>query len=319
MNFTLTAIDVAIGLIFVYLLMALICSVLQEFIANLTSWRGRHLRNSIQSMLNDPSLTGLAHRLYRHPRIATLTFPGKLPSYIPSKAFAAALVDIVSEDNNLRAVPDGPLAPFLREAAGEAEKLKVELANWFDDSMDCFGGWYKRNVQLVLFALALLLAALLNVNSLEIARVLWTQPVLRDAIVQSADKFSRQDDSAKDQPLVRPIADLQQQLDGLHLPIGWEMNQLECLFGVTSRFTAAIAPQPPAPTVSSLCQTPQGQSGNQTWQWLVLIAGWLVTALAASFGSQFWFQALGNALKLRAAGEKPPKASADDSQTGTGG
>ncbi len=60
---------------------------------------------------------------------------------------------------------------------------------WFDDTMDRLSGWYKRNVQLVLFALGLAFAAALNVSTIEIARALWTQPLLRDVVVQSASKF----------------------------------------------------------------------------------------------------------------------------------
>ena len=304
------------------------CSVVQEFIANLTSWRGRHLRNGIKAMLNDPTMTGLAQRLYRHPRIATLTFCGKLPSYIPSTTFARALADIVLEDNNFRPVIDGPLAPFIKDAGGAVDKLESEFTKWFDDSMDGFGGWYKRNVQLVLFLLGLGLAAAFNVSSLEIARALWTQPVIRDAVVQSASDFYKGGDPTQiTNPQEDRITKLQTQLDGLNLPIGWDQAMLACLFGKSSRATPENPPTteatkaPATPHGTASCRQPQGPTNgvNLWWEWLALIAGWLVTALATTLGTQFWFQTLGNALALRAAGPKPPKASGDSNRIGTEG
>jgi len=303
-DLTLTVIDVAIGLIFVYLLMSLMCSIVQEFIANITSWRGKHLRNSIKAMLNDPTMTGLAERLYRHPRIATLTFASKLPSYIPSVTFAKALVDLVVEDNNFHPAVEGPLAPFIKDAKGEIDRLEAGLTKWFDDSMDGFSGWYKRNVQLVLFVLGLALAVVLNVNSLEIARVLWTQSLLRDAVGQSAAKFYQESDPAQvNPPQQDQIAKLQGQLDKLPLPIGWDQGSIACLFGRTSPSTAT-------PAGPRNCRQPQGavEGANLWWEWSILIAGWLVTALASSLGTQFWFNTLGEALALRAASIKPPKA-----------
>ena len=307
---TLVALDVAIGLIFVYLLIALMTSVLQELIANFTSWRGKSLRAAIKAMLNDPTMTALAGRLYRHPRVAALSFPGALPSYIPSATFAKALAEILVEEHNFHPTIDGPLAPFVKAAGGSVDKLEAGLAQWFDDAMDRMSGWYKRNVQIVLFLLGLAIAAGFNVNSLEIARVLWTEPLVRDAVVQNADKFLRdtqeaakqdgaKSDSAKQDSGkqdggkpdgVRRIAELETELHSLRLPIGWDQATSACMF-----------------RQSSCGQQPSG--GELTWAWLVLIAGWLITALASSLGTQFWFQVLGEALSLRAAGAKPPKAS----------
>ena len=319
MNLTLTAIDAAIGMIFVYLLMSSISSVLQEMIANVTSWRGKHLRNSIQSMLNDPTMTGLAKRLYSHPRISTLTFAGKLPSYIPSVTFATALTDIIGDDGNLQSI-DGPLAPFVKAAGGEVDKLRDELAKWFDDAMDGFGGWYKRNVQLAIFGIGFGAAVVLNVNSLEIAQALWTQPVLRDGVTQAAADFYKNKQSSSTGDQFKPLQD---KLDELSLPIGWHYDTFACMtdevFGAASKSDVSAQPTPPQPGCGSPAaqvelhkEKPVKQASIIAGEWCALLLGWLVTAFATSLGSQFWFQTLGQALQLRAAGAKPPKASDDD-------
>ncbi len=40
-------------------------------------------------------------------------------------------------------------------------------------------------------------------------------------------------------------------------------------------------------------------------EWLVALAGWLLTGFAVTFGAPFWFDVLGRFSNLRAAGKKP--------------
>lgn len=90
-------IDIAIGLIFVYLLLSLICSAGNEVIESYSKKRAKDLEKGLNEMLRDPTLV---ESLYRHPLIYSL-FPKpykagatNLPSYIPARNFALALMDI---------------------------------------------------------------------------------------------------------------------------------------------------------------------------------------------------------------------------------
>ena len=94
--------EVAIGIIFVYLFISLICSSINEGIASLMNKRGKNLFEGIKNLLNDPQFTGLAQQLYTHGLVdgisqeaANPAKPNRLPSYIPSHTFALALLDIV--------------------------------------------------------------------------------------------------------------------------------------------------------------------------------------------------------------------------------
>lgn len=291
--------DVGIGLALMYLLLALVCSVVQELIANITSWRGRHLLTSIKTMLNDPNMTGLAKRVYADPRIERLSLAGKLPSYIPPAAFAKALVDIVTDEKALASPSlDGPLAPFLREAQGDADKLKAALEQWYDDAMDRFGGWYKRNVQLVILAIAAVVTVGLNANSIEVARQIWAQPALRAALSSQAERLAAAD---KPNTLIptqdSSSTDINAVLDEIdqNLPIGWTTADIDRLmFGTTMTTGADGKTQKVALT-----------KGERAWAWIKHVAGWLLTILALSLGAQFWFDSLGKAIGIRAAGPKP--------------
>src|ERR1041384_636043 len=97
-------IDIAIGMVFVYLLLSLICSAANEIIERYSRKRASDLENGIKEMLLNPDGTGdLVERLYKHPLVYSLYAkpytPGAktLPSYIPARNFALALMDLVAK------------------------------------------------------------------------------------------------------------------------------------------------------------------------------------------------------------------------------
>ena len=94
--------EAAIAVIFVYLLLSLMCTALNEGIASLIQKRGKNLFEGIKNLLNDPTFTGLAQQVYNHGLIGGISQnaakPGKqtrLPSYISSENFSLALLDIL--------------------------------------------------------------------------------------------------------------------------------------------------------------------------------------------------------------------------------
>ncbi len=110
-----TLVDVAIGLIIVYVVLSLLCSSVNEGIETFVKNRSLQLERGIRELFNDPEGTEITHLLYNHPLISGLfhgeynpkhlklgkilegKFYGRrnLPSYIPSANFALALLDIV--------------------------------------------------------------------------------------------------------------------------------------------------------------------------------------------------------------------------------
>jgi hypothetical protein len=98
--------EVAIGVIFMYLLFSLVSSALNEYISSLLNKRGEELFEGIKNLLNDPNYTGLAQKLYNHGLVDGISQgsndPNKRsrrPSYIASKTFALALLDILSSQS----------------------------------------------------------------------------------------------------------------------------------------------------------------------------------------------------------------------------
>jgi len=99
---TLQMLNVAIGIIFIYLLLSLICTAINEIIEKFLKNRASDLRRGIEVLLQNNENNNLLEKLYNHPLIFSLydgnynkTSSKKLPSYIPSANFALALMDII--------------------------------------------------------------------------------------------------------------------------------------------------------------------------------------------------------------------------------
>ena len=85
--------DVAIGLVFMWLILSIATMSIQEWIASYLKWRAKDLETAVQHLLGDKVW---AEQLYNHPLIAGLSKKsGIKPSYIAANKFALALYDIV--------------------------------------------------------------------------------------------------------------------------------------------------------------------------------------------------------------------------------
>jgi hypothetical protein len=148
--------EVAIGMIFVYLFLSLICSAINEKIASLINKRGKNLFEGVKNLLNDPKFTGLAQQLYTHGLVDGFSQeatnpakPNRLPSYIPSNTFALALLDIIGSQGlkeswsdvvqrrqedlyaakeQLKQNPTDAYQQKVKEAEGALEKAKEALS-----------------------------------------------------------------------------------------------------------------------------------------------------------------------------------------------
>ncbi|HWK44741.1 MAG TPA: hypothetical protein VNT30_08460 [Stellaceae bacterium] len=223
--FNSTILDVIVGLVFTFLAISLAVSTITEGLSSALNWRANTLLSGIKSLMNDQQFSGLALDLYNHSLVNPLsagqaTGEADLavkPSYIGSAAFAGALIDAIQKRQaagaSLQQAIDTISDPQIKQglqrlytqAGGELDRFHTEVATWFDSSMNRLSGTYKRRVQVVTFAVALLVAGVLNIDALHVAKTLWQQPTLANSI------------SLPGQQTIAVLATL----DGLSLPIGW--------------------------------------------------------------------------------------------------
>jgi hypothetical protein len=145
----LPALDLAIGLAFIFLLLSLFCSAIQEAIAAVLALRSRTLMKGLRNMLEtsyelpswvtvpEPTTGGPARRLaddlMAHPLIRSLyresRVVGKprLPSYISPRAFALALTDTLSPPAEDETTGEGatPSADVLTTLKETVEDLNI--------------------------------------------------------------------------------------------------------------------------------------------------------------------------------------------------
>jgi len=96
--------DIAIGLVFVFLLLSLICSAVNELLELALKKRAKDLETGIGELVGDPENAdkflqaiydhGLVNGLYKGPYKSGSR---KLPSYIPAPNFALALMEVVAK------------------------------------------------------------------------------------------------------------------------------------------------------------------------------------------------------------------------------
>ena len=268
--------EIAIGIVFVYLLLSLLCSTLNEFvIPRLLALRAKTLEDGIRNLLSDLNGTGLTRDFYNDPMINGLAKDGwfdKLikrpskPSYIPSHYFALALSNVSQNFTS----PSNPqlqktLATLINPVKGDLEKELATVEKWFNDAMDRVSGWYVRKVQLILLILAFVFVVLLNVDTISLVSSFSGNTVLRDSIVAAAQGTAQK-------PLTIDLKGIQQNLQLIQPAIGW-----------------STAP------------------GNVS-SWILKVIGLLATILAVSLGAPFWFDVLNKFISFRSSGDPQPKS-----------
>ena len=270
--FNSNVLDVAIGLVFIFLLLSLICSAANEILETFLKQRSVNLERGIQELVGEGN-TDFVAKLYNHGLINSL-FRGNykppstwmfwkrntLPSYIPARNFALALLDLRSTTTNLPANVRSAFDAFQKSAGNDAAKLQRNIEDWFNSAMDRASGWYKRRSQRIVLVLGLVAAVLVNADCIQIARRLSTDATLRQSVARAAESGTG---TATGTAVDRIKSDLQS-LDGIGLPLGWDLEK-------------------------------KGSWEEVKLHW----AGWLLTALAVSLGAPFWFDVLNKIIVVR--------------------
>ena len=176
--------EVAIGLVFVYLLLSLLCSTINEqVIARFFALRAKTLEEGITNMLANSQGKELVNQLYENPLIKGLSQNAasnkpRKPSYIPADTFAVALMNtkvVQAYKNNPDAannsIPEA-LELLINNTKNDPTKVLATIEAWYNETMDRVSGWYKRRVQLIIFALGLVIAVGLNVDTISIITTL---------------------------------------------------------------------------------------------------------------------------------------------------
>jgi len=327
-----TILDVAIGMIFVYLLLSLICSAANELIEARLKNRAKDLELGIRNLLGDQKLSD---RLYGHALIAGLFSKDRgKPSYIPSRTFSLALLNLLTSSglspssDQASGSPANPIAnpiasareavdklsntgsgvrlkqalsALLDDAQDDIDKFRRNIEHWYDAAMDRVSGSYKRRVQVIILLLGLVVSIALNADTSYVAHRLLSDPALRNSLVAAAQAYAQkqnQEQGGSQQSAQASLNDNYKTLKGLGLPLGWNNDvDDEHLRWPGGRLWKSEV---------------RGEWYAQVrFHWL----GWILTALAISLGAPFWFDVLNKFIVVRSTvkpKEKSPEEQSKD-------
>ena len=322
--------EVAIGLSLMFMLLSLVCSSIKEAFETVFKYRARDLERGIREMFGDAASKDFVARFYGHPLINGL-FKGhynpknkrNLPSYIPARTFALAVLDLVRseapqvlsgtpqpaqgptlaasavtasaaelksavaalpEDSNLR----GALLPLIEVAGNNTAQAVRNIEDWYDSAMDRVAGWYKRRTQIIIAIVGFIMAASMNVDAVGITRYLNTSQTARAVVVAQAEAH-KQGLPPAPADLVDPLGWLERQGG---VPLGWRTNP------------------GPGPLQTDY-QRDWRKVPAGTGEWLVKIAGILFTGFAITLGAPFWFDLLNKFIVIRST-VKPQEKSQEE-------
>ena len=117
--------DVVIGVVVVYLQLSLVCTAVNELVALWLKKRAKELEKGIRGLLTKPELVD---KFYNHPLIQALQPDGRKPSYIPSRTFSLALMDIIRRHSFDGTVNAAAQAVAEKTAARDAAQTALAAA-----------------------------------------------------------------------------------------------------------------------------------------------------------------------------------------------
>ncbi|MBA3649588.1 MAG: hypothetical protein H0W62_13765 [Chitinophagales bacterium] len=208
-------------------------------------------------------------------------------------------------------------------------ELKDHLEDWYNEYMDRATGWYKRDLRKWLFFFGLLIAIVLNVDTIYITGVIYRNKDLRTAlnyqaqqVINSGGLKINQDTLAGDSTgTLRDSAiyfsDMKRKMDSiafvyneikeLNLPIGWKIDS-----AYFPHDTLSVKDTTVALKIKTYWQQFRGcYSGikknikmNADKLGLLTFLGWIFTAIAVSLGAPFWFDTMKKFVNMRSTGNK---------------
>jgi len=182
-----TYMNIVIILVFIYLLLAMMITGINEAFFNYTRKRAQYLKFALENLFFDDEWKKIVTEVVSSPFIRTLEKKKDLfPSTIPAESFTSALLSTIGNGqtdfavvrNNIMQNKDkGDLYRLLYAIVSNpeinAEGLRKEIDKIFNNAMDRVTSWYTRFAKLLSLVLAVFIAFFLNIDTIHITSVLY--------------------------------------------------------------------------------------------------------------------------------------------------
>ena len=279
------ALEVVIGLIFVYYVLGSIVSLVTQWINEAFETRGKSLERHLMKIVGDkhvgefvklPQLQALRPIRYKGALgfLTSSTEPKKLEK-IPASTLVESYFDFVGltaskefEADELKglisAFPESEgkqaMLKWVGQGVTNIEDLRKRTVSYFSGVMDQASATFKSNARSFVIVLSIVLTFLLGTDSIQLAQTLWSNAGVRALAVAQAELVVRQDDAEA------RMDDLLQQLLDLNIvKIGWWQTDLPAADATIGNWTSFV---------------------------ILKFLGLGLTAIAVSQGSSFWYDLL---------------------------
>lgn len=325
--FSLPILEIAVSIIICWMLISVLCSMLQETLVQIKGERGRFLKKYILKQLYDtPNQINWGAIMYTHSSIDLLSREyNKPPSEITPKIFSETLIETIASSHMVQSMKNEKLQSniyktqllndfsfavevllpsdvisFLKSALtkakikanGDEEKLYNELVNeisdWYEQLCGMTSIWYKKATKTRLFFLGLAVSIAFNIDSIALFEYFKSNPQARQGVIEYyAENEAYYEDLIKKystQVTVSPSEENNRKLDSLK-------SELKDFYLRHDQ----IADKYEIPVGWNLSDTPDAATNQEKERNILLMfAGYLITAIAASMGAPFWFAILKN-------------------------
>lgn len=270
-----------------------------------------------------PARVSIRNNAFPGPEAASAAYLDGHPSYISGKNFSKALSQALSVMDKTGAndpfgqirgalgnLPDSRIRDVLAEAVddarGDLEAFQAGLGDWYDSMQERLTGAYARYMKAVSLIVALVLAVILNVDSVRLAEELQVNNALRTEMADLADTAVADGlkacaDDKDEACLIRQVQD---NLDRANPAFfGWTPEDAWFRQARLLPWREAVsAAEMPGTTKTVEEWNGPGEFARLT---LLKVVGLIVTVCAVSLGAPFWFDLLSTFVNIRGAGPKP--------------
>jgi hypothetical protein len=273
--------------------------------------------------LDVPQLSGREYRPTSIKHIPTSRLAGGLLEVLagsdqipPAEGAASPTVhDRIEQGVMGRAgTPIGPtLHRLWRTAERDMERFRDGLERWLDGEMSRLGGLYKRTVRWILAIIALVVAVVLNIDTVGLAGDLWENPAGRSALVAQAEGLAVSDQGdpsagAGDTALLRLRQACESAAGEEGQGEGTAVDQAAAAVADVRACLNDAFDDLNQLDITGDSLTNGWQGWQQTWtgdafsskEWYLHMVGVLALWAALVVGSQFWFDVIKRLTGIRA-------------------
>jgi hypothetical protein len=216
---------------------------------------------------------------------------------------------------------DGDLKKLLKSFlinAKDIKELKANIDGWYNEYMDRVTGWFKRSSRWMVAATAIVVVLAFNIDSIKLVKELWQNNALRTSLVVQAGDLVNENESGNETHGMETInvetdsgmSVNKGMMDSLKVALKGIQNQLQKIDSLRAK--------------TKSLQLPIGWKSSKDYEnkksnisffelvkfniqdiYLLEVLGWLITAIALTFGAPFWFDLLARFVNTRNAGKKP--------------